>query len=118
MLQRLPALSILCLSLGACVRAPAEAEAGAAAAAHVAVAASLTPEQQDWLARADASDGKSDGVVSNCLPCGLGMSGSPEHAARVGAQVLHLCSPVCLSGFVDDPQGGLQTLQHLYGEAR
>lgn len=56
------------------------------------------------LARADAVDGTEDQVVSKCLTCALGMSGSEDHISNYGPYALHLCSAGCKKRFDSDPE--------------
>ena len=58
---------------------------------------------QAKLAQADATDGKEDKVISNCLMCGLGMKGQDSQvSAYEGYQVQH-CGPGCKQAFDKDP---------------
>jgi YHS domain-containing protein len=62
------------------------------------------------LAKADASDGNVDNVISKCVSCRLGMDGSPEHAVNYGGYAVHLCSEDCKKAFSADPEKALQAL--------
>ena len=63
------------------------------------------------LAAADAVDGTTDKIVSNCLLCGLGMAGSPEHTATAGEYKLHLCSVECKESFEKDAAAALAAVE-------
>jgi hypothetical protein len=54
------------------------------------------------LAKADAVDGKTDKVVSNCASCALSMSGSPDHAIAVSGYTMHFCTTDCKESFGKD----------------
>ena len=62
------------------------------------------------LEKADAADGTTDKIVSNCVTCGLGMKGSADHAAQVGDYEVHLCSEKCQSNFNEDPEAAVTGL--------
>lgn len=62
------------------------------------------------LAKADASDGNVDKVISKCVTCRLGMDGSPEHSVSYGGYAVHLCSEDCRKAFSADPEKALQAL--------
>ncbi len=62
------------------------------------------------LAKADASDGNADKVISKCVTCRLGMDGSPEHSVDYGGYAVHLCSEECKKAFSEDPEKALQAL--------
>jgi hypothetical protein len=62
------------------------------------------------LEKADAADGTTDKVVSNCVTCGLDMKGSADHAAQVGDYEVHLCSEKCQSHFNEDPEAAVTGL--------
>jgi hypothetical protein len=62
------------------------------------------------LEKADAADGTTDKVVSNCVTCGLKMAGSADNAAKVGDYEIHLCSANCLGSFNEDPEKALAAL--------
>ncbi len=62
------------------------------------------------LAKADASDGNVDNVISKCVTCRLGMDGSPEHTVNYGGYAVHLCSEDCKKAFSADPEKALQAL--------
>ncbi|MHC5209597.1 MAG: hypothetical protein ACYTG2_02640 [Planctomycetota bacterium] len=63
------------------------------------------------LEKADAADGTTDKVVSNCVTCGLGMKGSADSVAKVGDYELHLCSDKCLGHFNENPETALTSLK-------
>ncbi|MCA8973182.1 MAG: hypothetical protein KDC98_00600 [Planctomycetes bacterium] len=50
-----------------------------------------TPDLIAKLEKADAQDGKTDKVVSNCAGCQLHMAGMAEHPLKVGGYTLHMC---------------------------
>jgi YHS domain-containing protein len=62
------------------------------------------------LAKADASDGSVDKVVSKCVTCQLGMDGKPEYSVNYGGYAVHLCSEECRKTFSGDPEKALQAL--------
>ena len=74
-------------------------------------AGQLSQESLVQLAAADAVDGTTDKVVSNCLRCGLGMAGSPEHIATAGEYKLHLCSAECKADVEKDVAAALATVK-------
>ncbi len=67
------------------------------------------------LSAADAHDGTVDHVVSECPGCGLGMTGSPEHAVTHEDYTLHFCSDRCSMSFESDPAAGLERLEKVVG---
>ncbi len=56
------------------------------------------------LEAADLLDGAADKTISKCYVCGLGMNGSPEHAAEYEGYTAHLCSEHCQEMFSEDPE--------------
>lgn len=63
------------------------------------------------LAAADAHDGTTDHVVSECSGCSLGMAGDPAHSATHEGYTLHFCSDSCKAGFEADPAAALGRLE-------
>jgi hypothetical protein len=63
------------------------------------------------LAKADAVDGTEDKVVSRCAGCSLGMSGSEQHALKVGEYEMHFCSDGCKSGFSEDTEKAVMAMK-------
>jgi YHS domain-containing protein len=63
------------------------------------------------LAKADASDGSVDKVVSKCVTCRLGMEGKPEYSVNYGGYAVHLCSEECKKTFAENPEKALQALK-------
>jgi len=51
------------------------------------------------LADADAADGTTDKVVSQCAGCSLRMDGSDEHTLTAHGYPLHFCSADCRDRF-------------------
>jgi YHS domain-containing protein len=62
------------------------------------------------LAKADASDGSVDKVVSRCVTCRLVMEGKPEYSVNYGGYAVHLCSEECKKAFSENPEKALQAL--------
>lgn len=62
------------------------------------------------LAKADAADGTSDHVVSNCAVCALDMEGSSDHTASLSGYTLHFCSAECRETFQHNPDAVLARL--------
>jgi hypothetical protein len=82
------------------------APATPAPAATAATASSSVPDAdlQVRLVAADRADGTEDKVISSCAPCGLGMKGSPDHAATAEGYTFHLCSDACKKTLESDPK--------------
>ena len=98
---------VISLTLAACggtTPAPAAPEAPAAAA--------FTPDEATLkiLADADAADGATDHVVSQCASCQLHMAGDPAQSSQVGDYEVHLCSAACKHRFDADPKGVLAAI--------
>jgi YHS domain-containing protein len=55
------------------------------------------------LAAADAHDGTTDKVISECLMCGLRMKGSPDHTSTHEGVTLQFCKEDCKKRFDEDP---------------
>lgn len=66
-------------------------------------AAAEAPSSDKILAAADAHDGASDKVVSECAICDLGMAGDAAHAATHEGYTLHFCSADHAQSFQKDP---------------
>ena len=87
---------------------PTAAAPAAGSAAQPAIEAAIpasfemTEELGAKLAAADAVDGETDMVISNCPGCALAMPGSHEHALPVGEYSLHFCSDSCQEDFSGD----------------
>lgn len=69
------------------------------------------PSHADVLAAADAHDGATDHVVSECAGCMLGMAGDPAHAVTHDGYTLHFCSDTCKATFEKDPAAGVARLE-------
>lgn len=63
-----------------------------------------TEAVKSLLDRADALDGKTDKVISNCPPCNCSMAGSEEHASRYGEYTVRMCSSACKENFDRAPE--------------
>jgi len=63
------------------------------------------------LDKADAADGSTDRVVTNCLSCKLRMAGKAEYASHYGDYEVHLCSSHCKAFFEKDPEQVLASLK-------
>ena len=75
------------------------------------LAASPSADSLKILAKADASDGSVDMVVSKCVTCRLGMDGKPEYSVNYGGYAVHLCSEECKKAFSENPEKALQALK-------
>jgi YHS domain-containing protein len=75
------------------------------------LAAPPSADSLEILAKADASDGSVDKVVSKCVTCRLGMEGKPEYSVSYGGYAVHLCSAECKKTFSEDPEKALQSLK-------
>ena len=101
------AVPLLVFSLsGCCAEGPDKNQDAASGSSSAGLGASSLAA----LVKADASDGKTDKVVANCLTCGLGMAGKAEHSTKVGEYELHLCSDHCKKSVEDDPEKALASL--------
>ncbi len=106
----LPSLLFACLAIGcATQRAPDAAQKRAPADQPSAASLAI-------LAKADASDGKVDKIISKCVTCRLRMEGKPEYSVTYGGYAVQLCSEECKKAFSEDPEKALQALS--FSEAR
>jgi hypothetical protein len=86
--------------LFACSPSTPEASAPGPANAPAAPVATIDPA---CVAKADAADGATDGVVQKCAGCTLLMDGDPAHASTHGGATFHSCSDGCKARLDADP---------------
>lgn len=70
------------------------------------------------LAAADAHDGKTDKVVSECATCSLAMAGHAGHAVTHEGYTLHFCSDACRRNFQKDPAKGIDRMEKALEKVR
>ncbi len=65
------------------------------------------PAKGAVLKAADIHDGAEDHVVSECIGCGLGMKGAPEHTVQEDEYELQFCSESCAMRYEADTEASL-----------